>query len=625
MKYSIAKAMYILLGCLCLGVFILEAREPDSRHFYANDAITLSNARFFSGADGAYFYVPRQLMQLGDSLYRRNRKKEAGLIYQKALPYILLYRPEQAAELYLNMGNTAEHKSRAMANFRLALAYTVPSRQGRNIRAKVQTNIANILIYNGSYSKALLYLDSSITLFAEQRDSLNCAIALINRGNVYNFKEQKNKAIASYRLAEQLLTNNLTQQFLHFRSRAIYNLAGLYLDERKSDSAHFYLRQIQSVLHLVSDEERLIHYYLTGYVCMAQKKYRDAERHIMFSLEEGQRKGYKDIVFHSNYALTNLYHQIKDYEKAWYYGRRYFDQKDTSFEQIKININRVNHLESDYALAQKNKAIAEKQFLIARQEKNLAQKNLWLLGTISIASIVTLLAFITVKNYRRKQKLLQKDQEIITLKALMAGEENERQRLSRELHDGIGGMLAAIKFKVGHIRKKSKEMEIMAQLQEVMEMLQDTGTEVRTTSHNLLPDMLNRYPLKEALVAYFSKLNNSSQVEMDLQLPEKLSALDKTAELVIFRIVQELVHNAARHAAARRIDVQLLEYNEELILLVEDDGKGFDPDRKTGYGLENLKYRVRSLGGTINIDSAPDRGSAVRITFNLVRLKDAAL
>ncbi len=626
MKYRIPKikiCISVVYSFFCITS--ATAQVSELKYSYSNYPSELFRIQNLPETNEIYLYSCKKFIELGDSLYDNNRKQEAGIMFEKSIPYILLYRPELAAELYLRIGNTCSNRSKATEYFMTGLAYAPSTRQGINTKAKLLTNIARTLIGNGDYGKAHSYLDSSISVFLTQKDSLNGAISLMHKGNIYNIALEREKAKENYVHAIQLLSNNDNENFIRLQSRITYNLSGLYLDENQPDSAIVYLSLILPLFGKLSHEERLIHYYLTGCAYLYQKKYAKAEYYLQHSLRSAEAKNYRDIILYSSKALAQLYEKQGNFQKAWHYGSLHFTMQTDIFEQTKSDINKVNQLEFDFTLAKKDKALAENKLLIAQQEKNLAQKNFWLLSTISGSSIVIILAFGMVRSYQRKQNLLQKEQEIIALKALIEGEEKERQRLSRELHDGIGGMLAAVKYKVGSIRKQAKEDDVYTQLNDVMEMLQDTSSEVRTTAHNLLPDMLNRYPLKEALNAYIGKLRMGSQVNIELQAPEQLSILSKTVELIIFRMIQELVNNATRHASANHIDIQLMEYEDQLTLLIEDDGKGFDPAKKTGYGLENLKYRVHSLQGAIDIDSAPGKGTAIRITFNLDRLKETTL
>lgn len=158
-------------------------------------------------------------------------------------------------------------------------------------------------------------------------------------------------------------------------------------------------------------------------------------------------------------------------------------------------------------------------------------------------------------------------------------------------------------------------------LDAVRHMLDDTSAEVRKTAHNLMPDVLLRHSLKDALVLYFEQLNNQNHLRLELQLYGDTSQLEKSSQLTLYRIIQELVQNIIKHAQASYAAVQIMKLEEKLSVIVEDNGVGFNQqDTDNGYGLQNLKFRVQSLQGHIYIMSAQGRGTTINIEFDTQKL-----
>jgi signal transduction histidine kinase len=214
---------------------------------------------------------------------------------------------------------------------------------------------------------------------------------------------------------------------------------------------------------------------------------------------------------------------------------------------------------------------------------------------------------------------LKQEKELGYLKAMIAGEEKERTRLARELHDGIGGMLAAAKMGLGAI----KNADDTAALANMMRLLSDTATEVRQTAHNLMPDILTRNSLKDALLLYCADINLHSGLEIDLQFYGGPEAMNKSAELILYRIAQELVQNIVKHAHATEAVMQIIQDGSRLNLIVEDNGIGFEQQEvDKGFGLQNLQFRVQALQGYISITSAKGKGTSVYIEFDLEKLKN---
>jgi signal transduction histidine kinase len=225
---------------------------------------------------------------------------------------------------------------------------------------------------------------------------------------------------------------------------------------------------------------------------------------------------------------------------------------------------------------------------------------------------------------KQQQEAMQREQEIERLKAMMKGEEQGRTRLARELHDGIGGMLTAIKMNLSAARKKYPELARFDPLTEITFMLEDTGAEIRKTAHNLMPDVLVRKRLPEALMIYCEQITAHDQLQIDLQFHGAFDQLTKATELMLYRIIQELLQNILKHANATHAVVQLREYEGKLSLTVEDNGEGFDTEAQSGgFGLLNLRYRVAALQGHISIMSAKGRHTTIHLEFELENLKMA--
>lgn len=207
------------------------------------------------------------------------------------------------------------------------------------------------------------------------------------------------------------------------------------------------------------------------------------------------------------------------------------------------------------------------------------------------------------------------------LKAIMKGEEQERSRLARELHDGIGGMIAVIKMNVGSAMKENPEASEKVDLPMLDKLLENTSDEVRKTAANLMPDVLAKYGLEEAATLYCHQINNRSALFIDVQFHGDLSFLDKATELILYRIIQELIQNTIKHARATKAALQVIRHEDTLHLSLEDNGSGFDPSvHSSGFGLGNLRFRVQSLHGKLEIRSSPDQPTTVHIEFNIAKI-----
>jgi two-component system NarL family sensor kinase len=284
--------------------------------------------------------------------------------------------------------------------------------------------------------------------------------------------------------------------------------------------------------------------------------------------------------------------------------------------------------------AEKDKKIAEDQRLIQAQQFEVRQKNMWI-GLISGGALllIGILGSLYSVNRHKQQlqakkiQIMQQEQEILQLMALMKGEEQERTRLARELHDGIGGMLAAIKMNFSTLRNQCEPLlrEYNAPLrpgsfQNIMDLISEASVEVRETAHNLAPNSLIQYGLVEALKLYVEKINNSDQLFIKLEAEQDIKGLDESVQLNLYRIIQELVQNIIKHSGASNALIQLVRSGDMLYISVRDNGKGLSSTDQPGAGLHNARLRVKALHGEIDIESTKGHGLFVRMSFNLEHL-----
>lgn len=202
---------------------------------------------------------------------------------------------------------------------------------------------------------------------------------------------------------------------------------------------------------------------------------------------------------------------------------------------------------------------------------------------------------------------------------IMNAEEKERSRIARDLHDGVCGTLAAVKMHLSAVQAQHTFGE-SADFKQALHLLDAVSNEVRKTAHSLMPEVLQKYGLDEALHHYCQNLAPCCSANINYYRAGDPLRFDAGFELATYRITQELMHNAIRHAQASQVLVQL-DLQEDLVLTIEDDGIGFREEQlRPGSGLDNLRQHVNSLGGAICWESQESEGTAVTITFPRTRL-----
>jgi len=247
-----------------------------------------------------------------------------------------------------------------------------------------------------------------------------------------------------------------------------------------------------------------------------------------------------------------------------------------------------------------------------------------------MAGAVTLLmiSLLSYRTYQQKQKIqqqriseLETEKQLTATEAVLKGEEQERTRLAKDLHDGLGGMLSGIKYSMTTMKGNLIMTPDNARaFERSMDMLDSSIQEMRRVAHNMMPEALVKFGLDTALKDFCNDMNQSGVLNVAYSsIGLENEGIDQTTAITIYRIVQELINNTIKHAAATKAIVQLSKIDEQLSITVEDDGKGFDPvilQRVKGIGWTNIQSRVAFLKGTLDVESQPGKGTSVYIEIN---------
>ncbi len=200
---------------------------------------------------------------------------------------------------------------------------------------------------------------------------------------------------------------------------------------------------------------------------------------------------------------------------------------------------------------------------------------------------------------------------------MIATQEEERKRISRHLHDDVGTKLSALKLFLSSLHEKAvdtnnEEIKKLAASSE--QFVTETIKDVRELLLNLSPSVLEEFGYTTAVEGLINKINETKQIHFSLIIFGMKERLKKDYELALYRITQELINNVLKHAEAKNVSLQIGKRDNKIILMIEDDGKGFDVTaHKDGYGLHNLDARTKLLQGTLTIDSQPGKGTSALI------------
>lgn len=212
---------------------------------------------------------------------------------------------------------------------------------------------------------------------------------------------------------------------------------------------------------------------------------------------------------------------------------------------------------------------------------------------------------------------------------ILEGQEEERKRLAMDIHDGIGQMLTSLKFQIESIDSKRKAEEIQVKLKEIQQLITQVIKEVRRVTFNLKPTVLSDYGLPAALNVFVKEIGKLSDVELTYTAEGDTTVrLSQKIENNIFRIIQEAINNAIKYASATRIDVSLQHSDNVLVITVRDNGNGFDEklvekrsvNIESGRGFFNMYERTEYINGSLDVKSAPGKGTTIILTVPIKSL-----
>lgn len=263
------------------------------------------------------------------------------------------------------------------------------------------------------------------------------------------------------------------------------------------------------------------------------------------------------------------------------------------------------------------------------QSLTIKQKNIFNYILLGSAFSILAIALLSLRNYRNRQQLqqqriveLEKEKQLLAAEAMLKGQEDERSRLTKDLHDGLGGMLSGAKYSFSNMKDNLiMTPENMQGFERGLDMLDSSISELRRVAHSMMPEALMKFGLNAALKDFCTGINVSGIIKVVYQsYGVDDIKLEQAASVTIYRIIQELLNNVIKHAAATKAVVQVNKEDNKLLITVEDDGKGFDTSllkEAKGIGWTNIQNRLGYLKATLDVQSGEGKGTSVNIEITI--------
>jgi len=458
-------------------------------------------------------------------------------------------------------------------------------------RVMMHLTIFDAYIKSNDLTTSKKYLDSAIVINHSINNIILSAMVANNEGFYYQTINDFERANAAYLKSYQLnksIGNRLLQ------SEAADNVADLYFKV---------------------------------------KNYSEAEKYALEANVVGRQLKLYHVVASTFHTLKSIAAQKGDYKNALMFAEKNKIYADSALneETNKITLS----LESKYQNQKKEREIAALTIANTQNELEVVKRNRLLIvgGVVASASLIIIGLF--YRNSRQKQllaeregalqqeqiKFLEHQQQVVSLQSMINGQETERTRIAKDLHDGLGGLFSTVKMYFSTLQHDAPALKENDLFQKSYAIVDSASVEVRRIAHNMMPEVLMKLGLVNAVKDLCDNISAGKLLRVSLEVHGMNKRLNATTEIMLFRIIQELLNNIIKHAQATEAIIQFIRENERLSVVVEDNGRGFhtqEVDTKNHLGIAAIQSRVNYLNGKMSIDSQKNVGTTIMMDFLII-------
>lgn len=627
------KTRYSLSCVLLLIAFTISAQEQDSSVIYYEKI-------------QSHFHVDQKAYrdEIGKLLKYAERRKDSvayarayhtlGIYYQENGEYDSALFFQFKARRLFNKQNNAQFEAASLNNlcniykgkaeFSKAIEYGIQAMkladEADNVRARVyaRTNTGESYYMMGDTKNAQPLFEEAYKIATENNEDELAADASIYLGNLYLGKGDLDGGLQAYQRAYQVKLK--LKRYIDIDA-ILLNIGTVYFFKGDLNKAvEYYLDAIRYSKQVKRVSQEVLGKGNVGEAYGELKNYRLAHIYLDSAIQLAKKIGNKNYV--STYAATqkmiyeregNMSGALKALEMSYIY-------KDSSINEA--NNRHIAELQENYQAEKRSKEIESLSQQNTIQQLSISRQRLYFAGGV----VILLLAGFSGWQFQRSRRYKEKMQLETKLKeeqdkaahAIIETELNERRRIAAELHDGVVQTFSAAKMNLSGITGSVNFTNQAHQkvYENTMAMIDEGCSELRTISHTMMPEVLLKKGLTEALRELVNRIDQKS-IDINLGVYGLHQRLSPGIETSVYRIVQESLNNTIKHANATSMDIQLSLDDDRLNLTIEDNGKGFDTAQvsKAGIGLRNITSRVNLLLGKIDIDSSEGKGTLLAISL----------
>lgn len=561
---------------------------------------------------------------LGNYYERKTEYGQALEAYEQSLNLIKQHPGQKGAAILINniailyMRRGAYEK--ALEWYLDALKLEEEAGNQRGI-AQSYNNIGILYYYQQNIDKTLEYFEKSIAIEEQLNQPDLLKKGYNNIGALYDYQKKYDQSLYYYQKSYALSRKLQDRQEMALN---LNNIATAHLGLGHIDTAYQYLEEAIALHQELGDFRGMSNsYYNFATLHQGKKQYGKAKQFFQQSLDIAIDNGLRELESEAYKGLAQLAEEQEEYQLANDYWRSFRTAKDSL---LNANMTKaIAEVESKYQVAKKEKALLEKQLEIDQRDFALRQKNLQLLIVVVVGSLLLLVALLIVYLLRQRNQQLERQRALEAAQAQLATQEKlnqQRYLISRDLHDNIGAQLTFIISSLGNLEYGFElAPKLKKKLQGMAAFTRQTIQELRDTIWAMNKEAITITDLQERLRSFVTAAQEASpQTQIDLQVHSTPTAspLTSVQGMNVYRIAQESLNNALKHAQASQIKVTFDQSAQQLSLLIQDNGKGFDKEEVAlSHGLHNMQKRAQEIGAQFDLLSNPTQGSTTQLVLHL--------
>ncbi len=482
--------------------------------------------------------------------------------------------------------------------------------------AGIYNNIGILFEKLGRYSQSLEFYNKSLSIYRQIGDQYDVALVLSNKGGLYGEMGETEKAQELLKKVITLVSemddhpsiggNYQNIGFLYFQENQLLKAKEQYLMAKdiaveKNETRHL----ANNLLHLGNIEYKL-------------GNYSKAFHYLDWGINIAEKKGLLNLLSNLLEKKATFQAALNDYKNAYQNHRRHAELKDSllnteSMTQIAFYQTLYESEKKERQISSLKKEQEVQTLLLEQQTLELEKSKLTNTALVFFLVISILTVFTIINYYKNKRKDLINEQALEAQKAqvqaIIKTQENERIRFAKDLHDGLGQLLTALKINCSTITNHPGNSNQRA-IENASVLIRDMHQEIRNISFNIMPQILVKKGLYPAISELAARINLSENLRVSISEFGFTHRFEPAFEIAIYRIVQELLNNIIKYSGAENINLHFTQHEKELNIHIEDDGLGFDIEcleKSKGSGWKNICSRLKFINGNISFDTQARR------------------